>query len=106
MGKCGVIMKDPRTRKLKIKIYRNENGEAKGDATCCYVKIESVEMALQILDGWKYNGHEIHVEKAKYELKGEFDPSKKKKKLTTDQKKKLYEGQNRYPFIFFIFLIF
>lgn len=98
MSKCGVIMKDPRTHKLKIKIYRNENGEAKGDATCCYVKMESVSMALEILDGWTFNGHKIHVEKAKFELKGEFDPSKKKKKLTADQKKKFFDSQQKYVF--------
>jgi RNA recognition motif-containing protein len=44
MSKCGVIQKDPRTGKPKIKLYRTkEEGEPKGDGTCCYVKMESVK---------------------------------------------------------------
>ena len=44
MSKCGVIQKDPRTGKPKIKLYRTkEGGEPKGDGTCCYVKMESVK---------------------------------------------------------------
>jgi len=72
MSKCGVIMKDPRTYKPKVKLYRNESGEPKGDATCCYVKMESVHLALQILDGWNLDGHIVHVERAKFEMKGKF----------------------------------
>lgn len=39
MSKCGVIQRDARTNKLKIKIYRGEEGEPKGDARCGYVKV-------------------------------------------------------------------
>lgn len=95
MSKCGLIMKDPRTNKPKIKLYRTETGEPKGDGTCCYIKKESVDLALQILDGWDMDGHKISVEKAHYELKGEFDPNKKKRKLTAAQKKKFLENQDR-----------
>lgn len=96
MTKCGIIMKDPRSGKPKIKLYRTETGDPKGDGTCCYVKMESVQLALQILDGWDLDGHKVHVERAKFELKGAFDPSKKKKKLTVAQKKKFFENQQRY----------
>ncbi|KAI1711106.1 RNA recognition motif domain-containing protein [Ditylenchus destructor] len=95
MTKCGIIMKDPRSGKPKIKLYRTETGDPKGDGTCCYVKMESVQLALQILDGWDLDGHKVHVERAKFELKGAFDPSKKKKKLTVAQKKKFFENQQR-----------
>ncbi|KAI1730708.1 RNA recognition motif domain-containing protein [Ditylenchus destructor] len=95
MTKCGIIMKDPRSGKSKIKLYRTETGDPKGDGTCCYVKMESVQLALQILDGWDLDGHKVHVERAKFELKGSFDPSKKKKKLTVAQKKKFFENQQR-----------
>ncbi|KAI3420211.1 hypothetical protein GPALN_003529 [Globodera pallida] len=96
MSKCGVIMKDPRTSKPKVKLYRTESGEPKGDGTCCYIKMESVELALQILDGWAWDSaHKIHVENAKFEMKGEFDPSKKRRRLTGAQKKRFFERQQK-----------
>uniref|UniRef100_A0A914YGY8 17S U2 SnRNP complex component HTATSF1 n=1 Tax=Panagrolaimus superbus TaxID=310955 RepID=A0A914YGY8_9BILA len=95
MGKAGVIMKDPRTNKPKIKLYRTPEGDLKGDGTCCYVRRESVELALTILDGWDLNKHKVHVEKAQFQMKGEFDPTKKKKRLTLEQKKKFMEKQNK-----------
>ncbi|KAL3998667.1 RNA recognition motif family protein [Acanthocheilonema viteae] len=95
MSKCGVIQKDARTNKLKIKLYRNDDGTFKGDGRCCYIKKESVIMALDILDGWNVDGKIISVEKAKFQMKGEFDPSKKKKKLTAAQKKRFIENQER-----------
>uniref|UniRef100_A0A0N5AA01 17S U2 SnRNP complex component HTATSF1 n=1 Tax=Syphacia muris TaxID=451379 RepID=A0A0N5AA01_9BILA len=95
MSKCGVIQMDPRTNKLKIKLYKDENGCLKGDGTCGYIKMESVDLALKILDGWNIGGKRIHVEKAKYQMKGEFDPSKKRKKLTAAQKKRFIEKQQK-----------
>lgn len=41
MSKCGVIQRDPRTNKLKIKLYKDAEGNLKGDATCCYIKVQS-----------------------------------------------------------------
>ncbi|KAM3720660.1 HIV Tat-specific factor [Dirofilaria immitis] len=95
MSKCGVIQRDARTNKLKVKLYKNEDGTIKGDGRCCYIKKESVIMALDILDGWNVDGKIISVEKAKFQMKGEFDPSKKKKKLTAAQKKRFIENQER-----------
>ncbi|EFO19675.1 HIV TAT specific factor 1 [Loa loa] len=95
MSKCGVIQRDARTNKLKIKLYKNDDGSVKGDGRCCYIKKESVIMALDILDGWNVDGKIISVEKAKFQMKGEFDPLKKKKKLTAAQKKRFIESQER-----------
>lgn len=95
MSKCGVIQRDPRTNKLKIKLYKDEGGNHKGDATCGYIKKESVDLALKILDGWDVDGRKIHVEKAKFQMKGVFDPAKKRKKLTAAQKKRFLETQQR-----------
>lgn len=39
MQKCGLIEKDLETGKLKIKLYRDANGEVKGDALCTYIKV-------------------------------------------------------------------
>ena len=95
MSKYGVVMKDPRTNKPKIKIYKTPEGDPKGDGTCCYVRMESVELALTLLDGLELRKHKIHVEKAKFQMKGDFDPTKKKRKLTAEQKKKFMEKQNK-----------
>jgi len=54
-----------------------------------------VDLALNILDGWDIRGNAIRVERAKFELKGEFDPKKKKKKLSNKAKQKLKERQQR-----------
>ena len=39
MSKYGIIMKDPVTFKLKIKLYRDEANEVKGDGRCCYLMV-------------------------------------------------------------------
>ncbi|XP_064109293.1 17S U2 SnRNP complex component HTATSF1-like [Macrobrachium nipponense] len=92
MSKCGMILKDLTTNKYKIKMYRDSEGNFKGDALCSYIKRESVELALQILDGYCVGNKTIHVELAKFELKGEYNPKlkppkKKKKELEKLQKK-------------------
>ena len=45
-----------RSSKPKIKLYRDSNGVPKGDALCTYAKVESVQLALTILDGSTYHG--------------------------------------------------
>lgn len=39
MSKYGIIMKDVLTHKLKIKLYRGEDNEVKGDGRCCYLMV-------------------------------------------------------------------
>lgn len=39
MQKCGLVEKDIESGKYKIKIYRDENGQVKGDALCTYIKV-------------------------------------------------------------------
>ena len=91
--KCGLIAFDPITKKPKLKIYKDPDGNPKGDGLCCYIKQESVELALKILDGYVLDGHTLSVEKAKFELKGSYDPSKRKRKLTNKEKKAFREKQ-------------
>lgn len=59
------------------------------------LRVESVELALKILDGYEVRGNKIHVERAKFTMKGNFDPSKKRKKLTNKEKKRLKEKQQK-----------
>ncbi|KAL7517667.1 hypothetical protein ACHAWX_002574 [Stephanocyclus meneghinianus] len=54
-SKCGVLDLDPETQKPKVKLYRHKANEEegrtlKGDASICYARPESVDLALQILD--------------------------------------------------------
>lgn len=61
----------------------------KGDGRRCYIKIESVHLALDILDGYIFKGQKIHVERAQFELKGQYDPSKKPRKRKAKDKEKI-----------------
>ncbi len=47
----------------KIKMYCDSEGNFKGDALCCYLKIESVSLAIQLLDESEFKGQKIHVER-------------------------------------------
>lgn len=102
MSKYGIIMKDVLSKKLKLKLYRGEDNEVKGDGRCCYLMPESVKLCLQLLDGSEYKNHKISVEKAKFELKGKYDPSKaavideaKKKKLGKKKEKEALNKQRK-----------
>ncbi|XP_065057716.1 17S U2 SnRNP complex component HTATSF1-like [Rhopilema esculentum] len=93
MGKCGIIMEDQDTSNLKIKLYKDKQGKNKGDGRCCYLRAESVPLALQLLDESEFKGHTIHVEQAVFQQKGKFDPSLKPKKKK--KKKKKQAGQEK-----------
>ncbi|XP_078272665.1 17S U2 SnRNP complex component HTATSF1 [Rhinoraja longicauda] len=88
MSKYGIIMQNPETLEYKVKLYKDKEGNLKGDGLCCYLKKESIDLALKFLDETEMRGYKLHVEIAKFEMKGEFDASKKKKK-SRDYKKKL-----------------
>ncbi|XP_055619646.1 HIV Tat-specific factor 1 homolog [Toxorhynchites rutilus septentrionalis] len=87
MGKCGMVLKDGKTNKLKLKLYRDSNGALKGDGLCHYIKIESVELALNILDNYDVRGHKIRVQQAEFQLKGEYNPALKPKLKKKEKEK-------------------
>ncbi|XP_059833666.1 HIV Tat-specific factor 1 [Hypanus sabinus] len=88
MSKFGIIMQNPETEEYKIKLYKDKEGNLKGDGLCSYLKKESIDLAVRFLDETEVRGYKLHVEIAKFQMKGEFDASKKKKK-SRDYKKKL-----------------
>ncbi|EDV24533.1 HIV Tat-specific factor 1-like protein [Trichoplax sp. H2] len=88
MSKCGIIMQDDDTKEFKVKLYRDTDGQLKGDGRCCYLKVESVDLALQILDGSLFKDSTINVERAMFTLKGRYDPSLRKKKKNTKKRKR------------------
>ncbi|KAM9180538.1 17S U2 SnRNP complex component HTATSF1 isoform 1-T2 [Dugong dugon] len=94
MSKFGIIMRDPQTEEFKVKLYKDGQGNLKGDGLCCYLKRESVELALKLLDEDEIRGYKLHVEVARFQLKGEYDASKKKKKCK-DYRKKLSMQQKQ-----------
>jgi hypothetical protein len=88
-SKVGMIRTDELTEKPKIKIYRaagvgdDDGGDgavdgavqsgatAKGDALVSYLKEESVQLALEILDSQEIEpGHRVSVERATFRQKG------------------------------------
>lgn len=88
-GKCGVVKRDPDSGDAKVKIYRDEFGNVKGDALVTYLRQPSVELAVTLLDGAplrdavaafeteKTNdasaaGFIMRVTAAKFTMKGDF----------------------------------
>lgn len=95
MQKCGLVMRDPQSGKMKTKIYRDAEGNLKGDALCTYIKVESVDLALKLLDGCDFKNKKIKVEKAKFQMKGEYDPKLKPKMKRRKEKQKLKRMQEK-----------
>lgn len=94
MSKCGIVMRDPISEEYKVKLYKDKEGNLKGDGLCCYLKKESVALALRLIDESEVRGYRLHVEAAKFELKGQYDASKKKKK-NKDYRKKMLQQQKQ-----------
>ena len=44
MAKCGMVMKDIKTGKMKLKLYRDANGDLKGDGLCDYIKVSQKKL--------------------------------------------------------------
>jgi HIV Tat-specific factor 1 len=106
-SKVGIIDLDPESQRPKVKLYRqnttatsdskNYEGACKGDASLCYARPESVELALQVLDEAPFRDHvivsnkqgnpyRIRVERAKFEQHGDTY-AKRKKNVSLSQRK-------------------
>eukprot|EP00051_Salpingoeca_urceolata_P021435 m.336499 g.336499 ORF g.336499 m.336499 type:complete len:407 (-) comp19797_c0_seq1:1766-2986(-) len=89
MSKCGIINEDDETGEKKIKLYLDERGQPKGDGRCQYLKVASVDLALQLLDKSEFrDGHTVSVTRAVFQAKSAYDPSQKKRKPNNKKKKK------------------
>ena len=61
--RCGVVRLDPHTGKEQIRIYTDESGKPKGDARIGYMMMESIDMAIEMLNETEIRpGHKILVQ--------------------------------------------
>lgn len=64
-SKCGIIMDEIMTGKPRVKLYCHDDGSLKGDALVVYLREESVNLALTILDESEIRpAHKIRVQEA------------------------------------------
>lgn len=85
-GRYGLIAEDLRAGggKKRIRLYKKgpDNDEIKGDAFIVYFKPESVELAIQMMDGSELRLGEkqsiVHVEEAQYQKDDKHSNSKQK----------------------------
>ncbi|TPX65384.1 hypothetical protein SpCBS45565_g05212 [Spizellomyces sp. 'palustris'] len=71
-GKYGILMEDLATGQPKIKLYKDERGNLKGDALVSYFKEESVDLACNLLDDSDFRlgvPSKIRVQKAVFQAK-------------------------------------
>ncbi|CAI5743594.1 unnamed protein product [Peronospora destructor] len=94
-AKCGVIQSDIVTGKPRIKLYQNkESGGLNGDGSVCYMKEASVELAVQLLDKSQIRPEwPIDVCPAEFQQKGGDFVKRKKKKIDTRAKIKMFEKE-------------
>lgn len=59
---------------------------------CVSMQKESVALSMSVIDESEVRGYKLHVEAARFELKGQYDASKKKKK-SKEYKKKMQQQQ-------------
>eukprot|EP00038_Savillea_parva_P013676 m.212030 g.212030 ORF g.212030 m.212030 type:complete len:414 (+) comp25872_c0_seq1:31-1272(+) len=69
MSKCGIIQENA-DGEPKIKLYTNDDGELQGDGRCTYLKPESVDLAITLLDQTEIvPGSTVTVSRAKFQPK-------------------------------------
>ncbi|OMJ15539.1 Splicing factor U2AF-associated protein 2 [Smittium culicis] len=85
--KCGTIMPDLITGAPRIKLYKDDEGNLKGDALVTYYKAPSVKLAIDILDDSVFRYSEpnrIKVQEAKFTEKTHSSDTKAVKKVKID----------------------
>lgn len=87
-SKCGVIQTrevSPGVEEPRIKIYRDaETGKPTGSALITYVRSESINLAITILDDTEFMGKKISVQEAEFSSSSEQKLSSDNKRLRED----------------------
>lgn len=63
------------------------------DVTIMILQRESVELAMQLLDESDIRGSKISIDLAEFKLKGDFDPTKRRKPKNNKAKRREKEKQ-------------
>ncbi|CEP64710.1 U2 snRNP complex subunit CUS2 LALA0_S13e01244g [Lachancea lanzarotensis] len=74
-SRYGIIRKESIEGHPKCKLYLTDDGKLKGDALIVYLKPESVQMAIEFMDGAKFKGKELKVEEAVFKPKTKNEDS-------------------------------
>jgi len=56
---------------------------------------DSLDLAMKLLDGYEHRGYKLYVERTKFQMKGNFDPSLKPKKQKKKEKERLKKMQEK-----------
>lgn len=97
-AKCGIIIPNPETGRPRVKLYRDENNNFKGEALVTYALLPSVQNAVELLDGvpFRTDGPPIAVQQASFaHKKGRTDPAStpaRKKKPVVNSKDLIKEA--------------
>lgn len=87
VSKAGVLRIDLNTGKEKIKLYRDDHGNLKGDAAVSYVREESVDIAIENLrDKEIRSGFKVNIEKAQFNQKEDDYKRRQTKKQNLAEK--------------------
>ena len=94
-AKCGLIEENPKSGDPRIKLYRDEEGEAKGDASVCFAHEASVGLAIQLLDTSLFlnTSNVVNVSIAEFKQKG--TTFIKRNRIKLDQKDKIRKRQQQ-----------
>ncbi|KAG2176418.1 hypothetical protein INT43_005658 [Umbelopsis isabellina] len=104
-SKCGVIMEDIQTGGKKIKLYRDEAGNLKGDGVVHYFKEESVPLAINLLDEAEFrlgdSSSKITVQQAEFKEKDPGTATQKKTSTLEKMKarKKMHQLQRKLDWV-------
>lgn len=49
MSKCGIILRDPIKEEYKIKLYKDKDGNQKGDGLCCYLMVGHCNSTIKFI---------------------------------------------------------
>ena len=80
--KCGILQIDPSTRNPRVKLYRDDSGNVKGDCSVAYEMRPSIEIALKILDGADFEpGFPLAVSEAVFKVNSNPNDRGSKPKL-------------------------
>ena len=70
-SRVGLVALNPVTQQPKLKLYRQEDGSLKGDASLCYAAPESADMAVNVLsEGYLRLNCMVNVTRAAFQEAG------------------------------------